>query len=69
MSSVKICDRCGKKIEHFGNGIWPIQLITYRAVLRRERLYIDESYDLCDDCLTELFRFLNIKRVDNELEE
>lgn len=56
MATVKICDRCNKKIE---NRVFPLTLNTYRSVLKRENELFKYTYDLCDECTKRLLDFLN----------
>ena len=56
MAHVKICDRCGKKIET--TGIWPIYVKHFRSILEIEDRDYEDGYDLCGDCTKKLFEFL-----------
>lgn len=68
MANVKICDRCGEKLER--NCF--ISLKPVRYILRREinkyfigEIYNDISkYDLCKNCTAELDEFLKGKATD-----
>lgn len=58
MADVKICDRCGKKIE---DKIWPITITAYRSKFRledEERIY---KWDLCKDCTQKVRKFIDSK--------
>jgi hypothetical protein len=55
MAHVKVCDRCGKKIER---GMYPISITPYRYVLTTETDLSETSYDLCKNCRKDLKKFL-----------
>jgi hypothetical protein len=55
MADVKICDRCGKKIEL---RIWPVYIKHYRSILDMEDLDYNYTYDLCGSCNDKLFEFM-----------
>lgn len=56
MADVKICDRCGKKIET--TGVWPIYIKHYRCILDMEDQDYKYSSDLCGSCTKKLFEFM-----------
>lgn len=71
MGYMRCCDRCGKKVDSLSTGWYPIQLLKfkYRGELRREHPYTpfgEDKYDLCWDCLNDLYKFLEEKKRDNE---
>lgn len=65
MANAKKCDRCGiyydKNTDHKTTGRLIGSIISGVATIDRmcDR---DKSYDLCDNCLTDLFEFLENKR-------
>lgn len=54
MADVKICDRCGKKVENHV----PISLIPYRYVLIEDYRLATFEYDLCNRCRRDLKLFM-----------
>ena len=56
MADVKICDRCGKKVEQ--TGVWPIYIKHYRSILEMEDKDYEYSSDLCGSCTKKLFEFM-----------
>ena len=55
MADVKICDRCGKKIE---TKAWPIYVHHYRSILDMEDADYKHTYDLCGDWTKRLYEFV-----------
>ena len=48
MANVRICDRCGKKLERANK--LHIDIRPYRYVLYTETYDTDEEFDLCPSC-------------------
>lgn len=58
MSAAKKCDRCGKYYPHLGlNG-------QYVTVVNDRRKRTGECFDLCDECMKKLVKWLK-----NEVEQ
>ena len=63
MARAKKCDRCGNFYEknelYITSG--KVSCSTIGGVATTDAFYrnVDKKYDLCDDCIVELFRFLN----------
>lgn len=62
MANVKICDRCGKKIEQ--TGVWPTYIRHFRSILSTEYENYTYSHDLCGSCTKDLFAFMDGKATD-----
>lgn len=56
MADVKICDRCGKKIEA---KVIPLYMQHFRSYLDMEVQDYTYEYDLCGTCTKRLFEFMN----------
>lgn len=58
MSDAKKCDRCGK---YYVRNKKTFNCVTYKGVsVLQDNLRPPMWFDLCDDCITELFEFLKI---------
>jgi hypothetical protein len=63
MSTVKICDRCGKKLER---EMPKVRLRTFRYILDIETSYERQEFDLCEECFDEFMLFLNSKEKQDD---
>ena len=55
MADVKVCDRCGARLD---KKMFPITLSPYRYVLGAETMEFKLSYDLCKKCMSDLDKFM-----------
>lgn len=58
MADVKVCDRCGKKIDLGSHRTVILDTYIWYGALVGSR-YTDSRNDLCPDCIVELKKFLN----------
>ena len=61
MADVKICDRCGKKIE---TRIWPLIVSNFRTFLKIEGSIYRYEYDLCRSCTAKFHDFMKGEATD-----
>lgn len=58
MANVKICDRCGERVDSF---FLPVTIKPIRYILTRERYGSLTSHDLCRNCGADLAEFMKGK--------
>lgn len=59
MSNVRVCDRCGRKIEKPGMEIDIRAYKYHRFLLNTEREYSHGCDDLCTICMKDYFAFMD----------
>lgn len=64
MANVKICDKCGKKIEP---KMWPIVVTSYMSVLGMVGEEEEYTYELCKSCMKEVQKFIEPDIDDEDL--
>lgn len=56
MANVKLCDRCGKRVD---NILRPVVMTPVQYSMKLETPYFSYEYDLCKDCGSKLSRFMD----------
>ena len=64
MGSIKVCDRCGKRILDAKQG-WLRSFVYYgRAILCYDMKPEEENFDLCPDCLRSFEDWMEVGKDD-----
>jgi len=59
MSNVRVCDRCGKRVDNHGLEIEITPYKFHRFLVVTEREFSHEMHDLCAACKNDFDAFMN----------